>query len=88
MRGGLHLRWLLRAIARGPLDPAFLRLMGRLMQALEHEGGHAYWQPVIGFRSAYAGSCSLQDRLFTQRVSFARSLSVSSIAIGFLMRRE
>ena len=53
---GYNLRWLLRAIARGPLDPAFLRLMGRLMQALEHEGGHACWRPVIGFRSAYAGS--------------------------------
>ena len=53
---GYNLRWLLRAIARGPLDPAFLRLMGRLMQALEHEGGQACWRPVIGFRSAYAGN--------------------------------
>ena len=51
-----NLRWLLRAIARRPLDPAFLRLMGQLMQALEHEGGHACRRPVIGFRSVYAGS--------------------------------
>jgi hypothetical protein len=53
---GYNLRWLLRAIARGPLDPAFLCLIGQLLRALKNEGGHACGRPMIGFRSAYAGS--------------------------------
>jgi IS5 family transposase len=53
---GYNLRWLLRAIARGLLDPAFLCLIDQLLRALKNEGGHACGRPMIGFRSAYAGS--------------------------------
>ena len=52
---GYNLRWLLRAIARGPLDPAFLRLIGRLLRAFENGDGRACLQSGIGIRSAFAG---------------------------------
>ena len=43
---------------------------------------------VISTIRARSRSLSLTARLFTQRVSVTRSPSVSSIVIGFLMRRE
>ena len=52
---GYNLRWLLRAIARGPLDTAFLRLIGRLLRALESGNNQAQWQPEMEFSSAFAG---------------------------------
>jgi IS5 family transposase len=46
---GYNLRWLLRAIARGPLDTAFLRLLGRLLRGLENGNNQAQWQPEMKF---------------------------------------
>ena len=51
---GYNLRWLLRAIARGPLDPSFLRLLGQLLRGLENGNNQAQSQPEMEFSSAFA----------------------------------
>jgi IS5 family transposase len=52
---GYNLRWLLRAIARRPPTPIFLRLIAQLLQKLKNEQPRVNRYPGAGFKLAFAG---------------------------------